>query len=391
MNVLDWFLVVVVGLYALSGYWQGFVTGAAATVGLLAGGLFGIWLAPVLLGDAQPSIWVSLGALGVVVLCATLSQAGFQMVGAKIRDAITWQPVRALDALGGAALSAMAVLVVAWALGVAVSGTRIATITPQVRNSKVLAAVDRAIPVGADGVMKGFNDVVGSTYFPRYLEPFAPERIVEVPAGPRRIVRAAGVVSSEPSVVKVLGDNICSGGVEGSGFLYAPGRVMTNAHVVAGVTRPTVEVGGQQLTGTVVVYDPELDVAVVAVDDAATPHLVFDRDVEAGAPVAVVGYPQDGPFDIQPARVRSQQRLRSPDIHGNGVVIREVLALRGLIRPGNSGGPVLTAEGDVAGVVFAASVSDPDTGYALTADQVSEAAAAGLRGAAPVSTGMCVG
>ena len=142
MNLLDWLLLLLVLAYALSGYWQGFITGAAATAGLLLGGLFGIWLAPIALGDARPSLVVSLGALFIVIVAASLGQAMFQYVGARVRSRITWQPVRALDAVGGAALSAAAVLLVAWALGVAVSGSRIAGVTPLVRSSTVLAKVD---------------------------------------------------------------------------------------------------------------------------------------------------------------------------------------------------------------------------------------------------------
>ena len=123
MNLLDWCLMALVGIYALSGYWQGFVTGAFATAGLLLGGLFGVWVAPIALGDAEPSMWVSLGALFIVILSASLGQAVLQYAGARIRDGITWQPVRAVDAVGGAALSAVAVLLVAWALGVAISGS----------------------------------------------------------------------------------------------------------------------------------------------------------------------------------------------------------------------------------------------------------------------------
>ena len=133
MNLLDWVLVVVVAAYALSGYWQGFVTGAFATAGLLLGGLVGVWLAPTALGDADPSLLVSLGALFIVIVSASLGQALLQYVGARIRDRIIWQPARAVDAVGGAALSAVAVLLVAWALGVAVSGSRIGGVTPLVR------------------------------------------------------------------------------------------------------------------------------------------------------------------------------------------------------------------------------------------------------------------
>ena len=146
MNLLDWLLVVLVVAYAVSGYWQGFVTGAVATAGLLLGGLFGVWLAPVALGDANPSLLVSLGALFIVILAASLGQGLLQWGGAKIRDRITWQPVRALDAIGGAALSACAVLIVAWALGVAVSGSRIDGVTPMVRSSLVLSKVNEVVP-----------------------------------------------------------------------------------------------------------------------------------------------------------------------------------------------------------------------------------------------------
>ncbi|HEY0903953.1 MAG TPA: MarP family serine protease [Marmoricola sp.] len=391
MNLLDWLLVVLVLAYALSGYWQGFITGAFATGGLLLGGLFGVWLAPVALGDANPSLMVSLGALFIVILSASLGQAVLQFAGARIRERITWQPVRALDAVGGALLSACAVLLVSWALGVAISGSRIGGITPLVRESTVLSHVDEVMPATADGALQAFNDVVGTSFFPRYLEPFAPERIIEVGPGPKRLLQDPDVQRAQASVLKIRGTNECGRGVEGSGFLYAGNRLMTNAHVVAGIDDPEVVVGDDTVDAEVVYYNPDIDVAVLSFDSDDLSPLRFDRTAEAQDGVAILGYPQDGPFHVEPGRIRSEQRLRSPNIYGDGAVIREVYSLRGRILPGNSGGPILSSAGDVVGVVFAASVTDHDTGYALTAGQVAAAAAAGLTSSSQVSTGGCAG
>jgi uncharacterized membrane protein required for colicin V production len=391
MNLLDWLLVLLVAAYALSGYWQGFVTGAFATAGLLLGGLFGIWLAPTALGDANPSIWVSLGALFIVILSATLGQAFLQYAGARIRDKITWQPVRAVDAIGGSVLSACAVLLVAWALGVAVTGSRIGPITPIVRESAVLAKVDSLLPDRAYQGLQAFNDVVGTSFFPRYLEPFAPERIVSVDPPPEGIGRDPDVERAGDSVLKIHGDNDCGRGVEGTGFVISDDRLMTNAHVVAGVDDPEVLVGDESLDADVVYYNSKLDVAVLKVSGLDRDRLPFNYDAEPNDGGAILGYPQDGPFNVQPARIRDETKLRSPDIYGSGSVIREVFSLRGLIRPGNSGGPLVNSKGEVTGVIFAASLSDSDTGYALTASAVRDAAAKGVTNTDEVSTGDCAG
>ncbi len=394
MNVLDWLLVVLVLAYAVSGYWQGFVTGAFATAGLLLGGLFGVWLAPVALGDASPSLLVSLGALFIVILAASLGQGLLQWGGAKIRDRITWQPVRAIDAVGGAALSACAVLIVAWALGVAVSGTKIDGVTPLVQSSAVLAKVNKVLPERAGGLLQAFNNVVGTSFFPRYLEPFSPERIVEVKPGDARMKRDPDVTRAGSSVLKVRGTNSCGRGIEGSGFVFAQDRLMTNAHVVAGVSDPQVVVGDDTLDAQVVFYDSHLDVAVLNFDSGAIPVLPFTTPEAPAQPkdaVAILGYPQDGPFDIESGRIRAKQTLRSPDIYGDGAVIRDVYSIRGLVRPGNSGGPLVDSAGEVVGVVFAASVTDDDTGYALTADQVRDAADEGITSDSERSTEGCAG
>ena len=388
MNLLDWCLVLVTFAYALSGYWQGFITGAFATVGLVVGGLLGIWLAPHVLGNASPSVGISLAALFVVLVCASFGQAFLQFAGSRVRARITWQPARSLDAVGGAVLSVVAVLTVTWMLGVAVSGSRIPGIGPLVRDSKVLTRVNDVMPSEAQGLLRSFDRVVGSSFFPRYLEPFAPERIIGVAPAPGNVVHDPEVQHAELSVFKVRGNNSCGDGIEGSGFLYSPHRLMTNAHVVAGVRDPKVRVGTRNVPATVVYYNSDTDIAVLSVDIDG-PVIHFDDSGKARQASVVLGYPNDGPFDAQPARIRAQQRLRSPDIYGRGTVTRDVFSLRALVRPGNSGGPLVSMDGKVLGVIFAASVSDKNTGYALTASQVSSAAARGISASTRVSSGKC--
>ena len=158
-----------------------------------------------------------------MLICASFGQAVLQYAGARIRDRITWQPVRALDAVGGAALSMVAVLVVAWALGVAVSGASLPWVSqagPRLRGAR--PGQRRDARRGRVSALNSFNDVVGSSFFPRYLEPFAPERIVEVGPPPGRIGRDPDVRAAAASVLKIRGENPCSRGVEGTGFLYAP-------------------------------------------------------------------------------------------------------------------------------------------------------------------------
>jgi len=387
---LDVMLALAVVVYALSGYRQGFVVGSASTLGLLAGGFFGIQVTPLLLDGYSPSPAVTVAALVIVIALGLGGQAAGAFIGAQIRSRVMWQPARALDALGGAALSVVAMLLIAWVLGVAVSGARLTGLNKEVRASVILGAVDSTLPGGADRLLETFSALVDSAAFPRYLEPFAPERIKSVEPPSAGIAQRRQVVAAADSVVKVLGSATdCDRTVEGSGFVYAPGRVMTNAHVVAGVSEPVVQVGDDDLAAEVVYYDPDVDVAVLSVPELQAPALQFDDQAESGDNVAVLGYPENGPYDVQPARVRDEQLLRSPNIYGEDTVMRDTYSIFGLVRQGNSGGPLVNRRGVVIGVIFAASVTDADTGYALTSGQVERAADAGDSLLDPVGTGSC--
>ena len=389
MNGLDIALVVITALVAISGYVEGFVLGACATLGLLAGAAVGVYGVPRVLNNFSPSVEVSFAALVLVVLLASIGRTIGAILGSKLRNQISWKPVRAVDALGGAVLAAVSVLVVAWVLGVAVSGARIPSVTSAVRGSQVLAKVDKAMPSGADRALQAFNDVVNTDLFPRFLDPFVPERIRDTQPPDAATARLPQVKDAYNRIAKVTGVANCARGLEGSGFVYAQQRVMTNAHVVAGVSSPRVEIDGHSYDATVALFDPSVDIAVLYVPKLTAKPLVLDQGGRADASAVVLGYPENGPFDAEPARIRSEERLRGPDIYGDSTVTRRAFSIWASVRPGNSGGPLLSPKGTVYGVVFAASVEDNRTGYVLTAGQVSADAEAGAKATGEVSTGSC--
>lgn len=389
MSLLDIVLIILLLTYALSGYIQGFVVNLAATVGLLSGGLLAIALVPTLLDSMASQLTTSLIALAAVLVSAGVGQAVGTQIGSRVRGDRRRGALTQLDAVGGAALSMVAVLAASWALGYSISGTQIPLISSAVRGSSILSTVNEAMPSQASDVLRSFNRTLDSSLFPRYLEPFANEQITAVAPPDPTVLQNPEIRAAASSVVKITGLARCDRGIEGSGFYYAPGRVMTNAHVVAGVSQPTVQVAGREVQAQVVLFDPDLDVAVLSTPDVGVASLSFNRAGQAGQDAAVLGFPQNGPFDARAARIRSKIRLQSPDIYDRGETTRESFAVRSLVRSGNSGGPLISTDGDVLGVVFAASITDTSTGYVLTADQVQDSARAGQEAQSAVSTGGC--
>lgn len=390
MNTLDIVLLVLAALYALSGYRQGFLVGAASTIGLVLGGFIGVKIAPKVLAEVDPGFALTLLAIAVVLVCAFVGQGIAAFLGHRLREHVRWRPAKVFDALSGAVLSAAAMLVIAWVLGVAVSGANIPGLNKQVRDSAVLSTVDEAMPGSSARLLSAFNSIVDSSQFPRYLEPFVSENIRNVPAPEAAIAKRPAVQQARDSVVKILGNApSCGRRLEGSGFVYAPHRVMTNAHVVAGVDEPEVRVDHRDYAAEVVYYDENTDVAVLYAPDLDAPDLDFGGDMDTGDPVAVLGYPGNGPYDVEPGRIREEQTLRSPDIYGDGTVRRDTYSIYASVREGNSGGPLVDTRGQVVGVVFAASVVNDHTGYALTAQQVTDAAQEGASTTSEVDTGAC--
>jgi S1-C subfamily serine protease len=255
----------------------------------------------------------------------------------------------------------------------------------------VLATVDGLVPENGKTFFASFRRLINDRGFPDVIGPFSSTRAPDVPAPDARLAQSPVVQRARDQVLKITGEApSCGRRIEGTGFVYAAERVMTNAHVVAGVRNPKVDVGkGRTLNARVVLFDSSRDVAVLAVPGLDRTPLKFGPKAKAGADAIVVGYPQDGPFTPVAARIAAIQKARGPDIYQSHTVTREIYALRATVLPGNSGGPLLATDGAVYGVVFAAAADDPKTGYALTAGEVASDAQRGATASASVSTHGC--
>ena len=378
MNVLDYLLVAAAAWFAWVGFRQGFVVGVLSVVGFLGGGLAAVCLLPVLwdaLTDgAEVTGSVAVVAVVLVIVCASVGQTFTTYLGNNLRRYITWSPARALDATGGAVVNVVAMLLVAWLIGSALAGTTLPTLSKQVRNSQVLGGVAGALPDQADTWFADFSAILAQNGFPQVFSPFSDEPIAPVRPPDPALGGSPVAARAQKSIVKVVGTaQGCGKVLEGSGFVFAERRVMTNAHVVGGVDEPTVQIGGEGrlLDATVVLYDWKRDIAVLDVPDLSAPALQFaSGDAASDSSAIVAGFPENGGYDVRPARVRGRIVAHGPDIYHRGTVSRDVYSLYATVRQGNSGGPLLTPDGKVYGVVFAKSLDDPDTGYALTVDEI---------------------
>jgi S1-C subfamily serine protease len=312
-------------------------------------------------------------------------------LGALVRRQITWHPARHVDQGFGAALGVLGALFVAWMVAVPLASAPYPSVAREVRQSSIVHAVDGAMPNPLRKVGDGVRRFVDRSDFPEVLGALGSTHIVEVAPPDTGLAATPVVRRTQPSVVKVYSDApSCDRESEGSGFVYAPGLVMTNAHVVAGGRSVRVVTNAGPWRARVVVYDPRRDVAVLAVPDLTARALTFaPGTAKTGQNAVVLGYPKDGPFDAEPARVRSQQQIRGGDIYGNSGDARQVYAVRSLVRSGNSGGPLIDTSGRVLGVVFASAIDSADTGFVLTAAEVSPDAKAGRTATATVGTESC--
>ena len=389
MNLLDVLLAVLLLLAGLSGYRRGLALQAFGFGGLLLGLLVGALLAPLLAGMVDgPALQAGIVAAVLLSLGAAGNAIGW-LLGARVRERTHGTRLGSVDAVGGSAVAVIASLLAIWFLALNLATGPFPTVASQIRGSAIVRSLDAALPA-PPSLLAQVRQFFNSLGFPDVFTGIPP-----VPADPvqppSQVEARAAVEAGASSTVRIIG-RACETIQEGSAFVVADGYVLTNAHVVAGVAEPQVQAPGVgSEPATTVLFDPELDLALLLIEETTGPPLPLAAEaIERGAAGAVLGYPGGGPLDAHRAAVLRTFEAVGRDIYGRGEVERSVIELQTRIRPGNSGGPFVLADGRVGGLVFAASTGDEDVGYAIAASELEEALAGAIGDTLEVDTGPCL-
>jgi S1-C subfamily serine protease len=354
VNWVDWLIVAIAALFAMWGYLQGFIVGALSLGGFALGAVIGARVAPLVLSGGSHSIYAPLlGLVGALLVGGFLASI-LEGLGMRVRFALRIPGLKTVDGVLGAALTACIGLGIVWIVGaVSLAAVTSPTLKRALQHSVILRDLDNALPPSG-GIL---HALAHYDPLPALNGPSA-----EVPKPTKGIVSAPHVRAAFASVVRVIG-TACGLGIEGSGWVAAPGLVVTNAHVVAGESDTSVQVGGHDpaLAARVVLFDPTNDVAVLRVPGLSEPALPVAGTAGSGTSAAILGYPQDGPFQAEPGRIGITKPVITDNAYGNGPVLRRITALRGLVRPGNSGGPLVDSAGRVVAMAFA-QITNPARG-----------------------------
>ncbi|HEX6932137.1 MAG TPA: MarP family serine protease [Streptosporangiaceae bacterium] len=393
-DLLDLVLLVLAAAFAVAGYRQGFIIGVLSFVGFTGGAVAGIYLAPGLAMalTSRQNLQAVLAIIGVFA-AAVAGMLVASALGVLLRSHVSGRQSTLVDSIGGAAVNVVAILVLAWLIGNLVAyAPPFPAISRQVNDSLVLRTVDRLIPQSAKPEFTALRKLLSTQPYVQVFGALGAETALNVPKLDPSVVHSAGVRRDRNSVVKIEGlAAACSRTIEGSGFVISSDHVITNAHVVAGITRPEVytRFASGEHPARVVLFDPESDIAVLYVPGLKLPALHFADSAPFGASAVVAGYPLDAAFTARPARVGRSELASGPDIYDTRKVVRDIYPIRAIVKPGNSGGPLIAPDGRVYGMVFAAAVAVPETGYALTATQLSDDIRRGANLTAATGTGQC--
>jgi S1-C subfamily serine protease len=382
---VDWLIVAFTALLAIYGYLQGFIVGVLSLVGFTLGALLGTRIAPLILPSGSHSPYAPLFGLVGALLVGGVLASGFEGLGMRARAALRIPGLRAVDGLLGAVLTACVGLGIAWIIGaVALQSGGSNSLRTDIQRSAILSELNQILPPSGPIL----NALARFDPLPSVSGPSA-----DVPPPNAAILATPGVRQARPSVVQVVG-TACGLGIEGSGWIAGPGEVITNAHVVAGETDTVIELDGRApgLRAQALVFDSRNDIAVLRVRGLTAPALSLSP---SGTAAAILGYPQDGPFDAEPGRIGATQTVLTQDAYGRGLIRRQITPLRGRVRPGNSGGPMVDAHGRVVATVFAATTGPSGrasgTGGFAVPGSVIRTELERAQTSAGVGTGPCAG
>jgi S1-C subfamily serine protease len=388
---LDLLVLSIAFVAAISGWRSGALGSVMSFIGVVLGAVAGVLLAPHVVAHftgTRTQLFITLFMiLGLVVI----GEIAGVVLGRAVRGAIRNRGLRFVDSVIGVVVMVVAVMVVAYLLATPLTSTNQPNLVAAVRGSKVLSQVNEVAPPWLRAVPNRLKELLDTSGLPEVLQPFGRTPIVNVDAPDATLIDDPVVATVRPSVTKIRGVAPgCQKVLEGTGFVVSPNRVMSNAHVVAGSETVTVEADGQTFEATVVSYDPDADISILDVPGLPSAPLPFaEAPAETGTDALVLGFPGGGEFQATPARVRETIELQGPDIYKKKTVDRQVYTIRGTVRQGNSGGPMIDRQGQVLGVVFGAAVDDAETGFVLTAKEIGRQLAR-IGNTQAVATGVCV-
>lgn len=393
MNWVDLVVILVAVLAAVSGARQGLVIALPAFAGVLLGAVVGVRVAPLLVRNFQnPATRVAF-AVAILVLLVALGETFGVWCGRMLKQRIRNPKLAGVDNALGAILQGIVVFVVAWMIALPLTSfSGLPGLSSALQRSTVLGAVNSIMPQSARDLPTDLRKLFNVPDLPDVTNPFSQTPTNNVSPPDTALQNSAIVQQVRPSVVKIHGEApSCSRALEGSGFVIAPQRVLTNAHVVAGTDTTAVLVKDGELDAHVVYYNSDIDLAILAVPGLTAPPLRFvSAPASSGQDAIVLGYPLDGDYTASAARISNRFNLPGPNIYDDRNENRDVYTVYAQVRSGNSGGPLIDPNGGVLGVVFGAAVDDPNTGFALTAQQVTSVLPANPAGLyQSVSTDQC--
>ena len=393
MNLVDWVLLGAVLVFALIGWRRGFVAGLFSFAGFLGAGLLVALILPRFVEGTDWSPLTRGLLIGAAILVASFAgQFVAGTFGDRISDSLVWRPARVLDHVGGAVLNVVVLAVVTWMVASVAGYLPSTSLTKQITESTMVTSIENLVPPQTQSVFSGLEGVLRTTDVPTILGDLQTLTGPEVEA-PTQAALTPQAQESGQSVVRIFGEATeCGTEVSGSGFVISPHRIVTNAHVVAGVDHPRVQVQreGQGTKANVVYFDPETDIAVLYAPNVfLDPLPLADEKASTGDQAAVAGFPHSGPYELQPVRVRTSVNAFGQDIYGSGGPMRDVYLVRGKVQKGMSGGPMLGSDGSVLGLVFGSDPTQETTGYAIVASQLTDALNASRNAKKAVPTGSC--